>query len=111
MTRRTASSVDGITDCIGFYIVFSVALRCAARVRRATQMHELQNTKFCLLPCPFLCLNSHIRTETVTMHVSASILVNTVAYGLGQGSATFNVKRAILAPFPPNTIHVEPQNI
>ncbi len=30
---------------------------------------------------------------------------------LMQGSATFNVKRAILAPFPPNKIHVEPQNI
>ncbi len=28
-----------------------------------------------------------------------------------QGSATFNVKRAILAPFLPNKIHVEPQNI
>ncbi len=30
---------------------------------------------------------------------------------LEQGSATFNVKRAILAPFLPNKIHVEPQNI
>ncbi len=30
---------------------------------------------------------------------------------LHQGSATFNVKRAILAPFLPNKIHVEPQNI
>ncbi len=30
---------------------------------------------------------------------------------IGQGSATFNVKRAILAPFLPNKIHVEPQNI
>ncbi len=27
------------------------------------------------------------------------------------GSATFNVKRAILAPFLPNKIHVEPQHI
>ncbi len=28
-----------------------------------------------------------------------------------QGSATFNAKRVILAPFLPNKIHVEPQNI
>ncbi len=28
-----------------------------------------------------------------------------------QGSATFNVKRVILAPFPLNKIHVESQNI
>ncbi len=32
-------------------------------------------------------------------------------YGLHQGSATFNVKRAILAPFLPNKIHLEQQNI
>ncbi len=30
---------------------------------------------------------------------------------LAQGSATFNAKRAIFAPFLPNQIHVEPQNI
>ncbi len=30
---------------------------------------------------------------------------------LGQGSATFNVKRAIVAPFLLNKIYVEPQNI
>ncbi len=30
---------------------------------------------------------------------------------LDQGYATFNVKRAILAPFLLNKIHVEPQNI
>ncbi len=31
--------------------------------------------------------------------------------GLEQGSATFNVKRDTLVPFPQNKIHVEPQNI
>ncbi len=31
--------------------------------------------------------------------------------GVDQGSATFIVQRAILAPFPLNKIHVEPQNI
>ncbi len=30
---------------------------------------------------------------------------------LSQGSATFYIIRAILAPFLPNKIHVEPQNI
>ncbi len=28
-----------------------------------------------------------------------------------QGSATFNAKRAVFAPFLPNKDHVEPQNI
>ncbi len=31
--------------------------------------------------------------------------------GVMQGSATFNAKRAIFAPFQPNKIHVESQNI
>ncbi len=37
--------------------------------------------------------------------------VNTVGYGLSQGSATFATKRAILALLPPNKISLEPQNI
>ncbi len=46
-------------------------------------------------------LSKDLRIRIVALHKD----------GLGQGSATFNVKRAILAPFPPNKIHVEPQNI
>ncbi len=34
-----------------------------------------------------------------------------INYVLEQGSATFNAKRAIFAPFLPNKVHVEPQNI
>ncbi len=51
---------------------------------------------------------------------SCPIVVKQCSFSLGamneaevldQGYATFNVKRAILAPFLLNKIHVEPQNI
>ncbi len=38
-------------------------------------------------------------------------LINISEVSLTQGSATFNAKRAIFAPFLSNKIHVEPQNI
>ncbi len=51
---------------------------------------------------PLMAKNSEdLRIRIVALHKD----------GRGQGSATFNVKRAILAPFPPDKIHVEPQNI
>ncbi len=42
------------------------------------------NTEFRSLPHLFLAEMTHMR-KIVKMHVSASILVNMVAYGLGEG--------------------------
>ncbi len=46
-------------------------------------------------------LSEDLRIRIMTLHKD----------GLGQGSATFKFKRAILAPFLQNKIHVELQNI
>ncbi len=82
-------------------IVFCRAVLLASSVDtvRATQMQV--NTEFRSLFVPEM---THTR-ETVKMHVSASILVNKVAYGLGEGkqlikkmdsigSQQFNVPKA-----------------
>ncbi len=69
MSCRT-TSVDSITFC------HAGPLSSGVDTVRATQMHV--NTEFSSLPHLF------VRND-VKMHVSASILVNTVAYGLGEG--------------------------
>ncbi len=55
------------------------------------------------------CSNKHSIITNMVLGYHA--LQKHFHHGIVQGSATFNVKRAILAPFPPNKIHVEPQNI
>ncbi len=72
---RAASAVDSITD-YGFC--------CAALLASGVDMQMHVNTQFRSSPCLFVSEMSHTR-ETVKMHVSAGILVNTVAYGLGEG--------------------------
>ncbi len=77
----------------------SVKQKTRERLREGTTANPSENNPVCRLVfsdrswpvfTPLVCCTDHV---------------------LYQGSATFNVKRAILAPFPPNKIHVEPQNI
>ncbi len=78
---HAASSVDSITD--NSTVFCRVApLASGVDTVRATQMHV--NIEFCSLPRLFVPEMTHT-CETVKMHVSASILVNTVAYGLDEG--------------------------
>ncbi len=76
---RAASSVDSITDYNGFYCILSRRAPLASGVDtvRATQIHV--NTEFCSSPRLFVSEMTHT-CETVKMHVSAGIPVNTVAY-------------------------------
>ncbi len=55
-----------------------------------------------------LLVNIIDNVDKKSSHLSSSHMIS---YDLMQGSATFNVKRAILAPFLPNIIHKVPLNI
>ncbi len=65
---------------MGYY--FAAPLASGVDTVRATQMHV--NNQFRSSLHLFVSEMTHTR-KTVKMHVSAGILVNTVAYGLGEG--------------------------